>query len=199
MYIRRSEDVQDVFWTSYVSSIYVLCLQELCETCPHLEFFWSECGKIHTRKTPNTDTFHAVAALLKYVWPFSGHQALMGYILSWLSHFTTNNSLISLSKFIRQPYSLKQSLHKILRFHIISWCQNFMETQSYCRVSGDLPEILRKLRVSTEFLCQEIGWITVFYAVNSSSLSLSEYSLSLSYHYQSKKIRNIWEDVMHLI
>ena len=32
--------------------------------CPHLEFFWSECGKIHARKTPNTDTFHAVAALL---------------------------------------------------------------------------------------------------------------------------------------
>ena len=26
MYIRRSEDVQDVFWTSYVRSIYVLCL-----------------------------------------------------------------------------------------------------------------------------------------------------------------------------
>ena len=25
-YIRRSEDVQDVFWTSYVHSIYVLCL-----------------------------------------------------------------------------------------------------------------------------------------------------------------------------
>ena len=27
-YIRRSEDVQDVFWTSYVRSIYVLCLWE---------------------------------------------------------------------------------------------------------------------------------------------------------------------------
>ena len=27
MYIRRLEDVQDVFWTSYVSSIYVLCLR----------------------------------------------------------------------------------------------------------------------------------------------------------------------------
>ena len=25
-YIRRSEDVLDVFWTSYVRSIYVLCL-----------------------------------------------------------------------------------------------------------------------------------------------------------------------------
>ena len=26
-YIRRSEDVLDVFWTSYVRSIYVLCLR----------------------------------------------------------------------------------------------------------------------------------------------------------------------------
>ena len=26
-YIRRSEDVLDVFWTSYVRSFYVLCLQ----------------------------------------------------------------------------------------------------------------------------------------------------------------------------
>ena len=26
MYIRRSEDVQDVFWTSYVRSVYVLCV-----------------------------------------------------------------------------------------------------------------------------------------------------------------------------
>ena len=26
-YIRRSEDIQDIFWTFYVRSIYVLCLQ----------------------------------------------------------------------------------------------------------------------------------------------------------------------------
>ena len=29
-YIRRWEDVLDVFWTSYVRSIYVLCLRRLC-------------------------------------------------------------------------------------------------------------------------------------------------------------------------
>ena len=39
----------------------------LREKCPYAEFFWSafssiwtECRKIRTRKTPNTDTFHAV-------------------------------------------------------------------------------------------------------------------------------------------
>ena len=37
------------------------------EKCPYSEFSWfvfscirTECGKIRTRKTPNTDTFHAV-------------------------------------------------------------------------------------------------------------------------------------------
>ena len=28
--------------------------------CPYSEFFWSECEKTRTRKTPNTDTFCAV-------------------------------------------------------------------------------------------------------------------------------------------
>ena len=32
----------------------------LRDKCPYSEFFWSECGKIRTTKTPNTDTFHAV-------------------------------------------------------------------------------------------------------------------------------------------
>ena len=30
------------------------------EKRPYSEIFWSECRKIRTRKTPNTDTFHAV-------------------------------------------------------------------------------------------------------------------------------------------
>ena len=30
------------------------------EMCLYSELFWSECGKILIRKTPNTDTFHAV-------------------------------------------------------------------------------------------------------------------------------------------
>ena len=64
--------------------------QTLCEKCPYSEFYWSvfvriqteyvdigvflliqsECGKIRTRKTPNTDTFHAVNLLflLGLIW-----------------------------------------------------------------------------------------------------------------------------------
>ena len=32
----------------------------LCKNCPYSELFCSECVKIWTRKTPNTDTFHAL-------------------------------------------------------------------------------------------------------------------------------------------
>ena len=32
----------------------------LRKKCPHSELFWSECGKMRTRITPNMDTFHAV-------------------------------------------------------------------------------------------------------------------------------------------
>ena len=36
--------------------------QSLHEMCPYSEFFWSECGKMRMRKTPNMDTFYAVNA-----------------------------------------------------------------------------------------------------------------------------------------
>ena len=31
--------------------------------CPFSELFWSKCGKMRTRITPNIDTFHAVVVL----------------------------------------------------------------------------------------------------------------------------------------
>ena len=37
--------------------------KSLREKFPYFDFFWSECGKIRTRKTPNTNTFHAVSVL----------------------------------------------------------------------------------------------------------------------------------------
>ena len=30
------------------------------EKCPYSKFFWYKCEKMRTRKTPNTDTSHAV-------------------------------------------------------------------------------------------------------------------------------------------
>ena len=50
------------------------------------------------------------------------------------------------------------SLHKILKFHLNSFCRNIGENHSFHKVSGELPETLRKLRLSTKFPHQEIRW-----------------------------------------
>ena len=39
-------------------------INALPKKCPYSELFWSEWGKMRTRITPNTDTFHAVGILL---------------------------------------------------------------------------------------------------------------------------------------
>ena len=40
----------------------------LHEKCLYSEFFWSECRKIRSRKTPNTDSFYEVyASCIKYL------------------------------------------------------------------------------------------------------------------------------------
>ena len=49
-------------------------------------------------------------------------------------------------------------LRKILLFHLISWCENFVESHSLRIVLGDSPETIRKLCLSTKFFGQEIRW-----------------------------------------
>ena len=48
----------------------------LRKKCPHSELFWSECGKMRTRITLYTNTFHAVY-ILKIEFP------LIDFILSF--------------------------------------------------------------------------------------------------------------------
>ena len=64
-----------------------LRLSALHEKCPYSGFFWSAFSRIRTRKTPNTDTFHAVENFLiyltKYFWlilhlPNSNFQWFLG-------------------------------------------------------------------------------------------------------------------------
>ena len=43
------------------------------------------------------------------------------------------------------------TLRKIPQFHLISWCGNFVERHSFRIVSGETPETMRKLCLSTEF------------------------------------------------
>ena len=49
-----------------------------------------------------------------------------------------------------------KSRTKIPKFHLISWCENFMKRHSPHRVSCETPETLRKLGLSTDFPYQEI-------------------------------------------
>ena len=45
-----------------------------------------------------------------------------------------------------------------LKFRLISWCGNFVERHSFRIVSGDSPEAMRKLYLSTKFLHPKIRW-----------------------------------------
>ena len=51
-----------------------------------------------------------------------------------------------------------RSMRKIPQFHLISTCGNFVERHSFRIVSGESPETLRKLCLSTKFQHQEIRW-----------------------------------------
>ena len=48
------------------------------------------------------------------------------------------------------------AVYKIVKFHPIFWCENFVETHSFCRDSGDSPETVWKLCVFRKFSYQEI-------------------------------------------
>ena len=63
------------------------------------------------------------------------------------------------------PKWAKTTLQKIPYFHLISWCGNFMERHSFCIVSGDSPKTMQKLCLATKFPHQELGKITVSFAV----------------------------------
>ena len=54
------------------------------------------------------------------------------------------------------------TLHKIPYFHIISCSGNFVETHSFSKVSGELPETLHVF--PQNFHTRKFGEILVFYA-----------------------------------
>ena len=68
---RKPNKLTSMFWNPNWSNFYrpgffhqrvsykTKCVS-LREKCPYSELFWSKCGKIRTRITPNTDTFYPV-------------------------------------------------------------------------------------------------------------------------------------------
>ena len=57
------------------------------------------------------------------------------------------------------------TLPKISKFHLIFCSGNFVETHSFDKVSGELPETPQKLCVSKKFYTRKLGEITAFYAM----------------------------------
>ena len=53
---------------------------------------------------------------------------------------------------------LNHVLNKILKFHLVSWCGNFVETHIALRDWVESPETLRKFHVSTKYPRQYLGW-----------------------------------------
>ena len=48
------------------------------------------------------------------------------------------------------------TLRKIPKFHLISWCENFVERHSFRIVSGEMPETMRKLCLSAKLTHQQV-------------------------------------------
>ena len=71
------------------------------------------------------------------------------------------------------------SLHNLLTSHLISWCGNFVEMHIFYRVSGEFPETMRKLCVSTKFRHQEIRWNCVILCCVCCSEILEAYHIIL--------------------
>ena len=62
----------------------------------------------------------------------------------------------TMSQFLLLGGNKQNSLGKIPQFHLIFWCGNFVERQSFHIVSGNSPKTMRKLSLSTKFSHQKI-------------------------------------------
>ena len=60
--------------------------------------------------------------------------------------------------FLKISQMSQETLRKIPKFHLISWCGNFVETHSFCKILSESPETLGKLKVPTKFPHQKIRW-----------------------------------------
>ena len=77
-----------------------------------------------------------------------------GVIVFFAENFDCKN-LLWISQF--DKLLVAQALRKIPKFNLISWHENFVETHSFCRVSGKLPQTPQLLCLSLNFPYQNIG------------------------------------------
>ena len=91
----------------------------------------------------------------------------MAILEDWIKHDSCNTVLKKLkgerifklmSSFVNDTLRKISVTTKNTVISPICWCGNFVERCSFRLVSGDLPETLRKLCLSTKFSHQEIRW-----------------------------------------
>ena len=72
---------------------------------------------------------------------------LLNYFRSLMKNFKNKDLLCRSVQF--------SPLRKIPKFHLFSWCGNFVKRYSFCRVLADTPKPMWKLSLSTKFPHQE--------------------------------------------
>ena len=66
---------------------------------------------------------------------------------------------------------------------MISWCENFVETHSFCRVSDETSETLKKQCISTKFPHQGIGWnFGIFCSGTFQTFAMNKYLVALFFN-----------------
>ena len=108
--------------------------QSLREKCPYSEFFWSVFSRIRTKKTPNSNTFHAVTGscynnLLTLKYPWSN--------LSTKVIFYQSNLCIIIQYIISLIFSMS-SFFKVWKVISVPW-QNFLRRYIWDKVFKNRP------------------------------------------------------------
>ena len=78
----------------------------------------------------------------------------MYYIFLIIQHLLPRKTYIYLVLSKSLLYALifgRNTLPKILQFHLISWWGSFLERHSFCKISDEFPETIWKLCLSTKF------------------------------------------------
>ena len=113
MYTRRSEDVQDIFWTSYVRSIYVLCLRGSCFT------IYCTLANNKLLDLEYLQYSHLVVLYNKYrlllVLCYLGGLPLLDSIISWLKYLFHHLILKGQDMFLKHISNCNGEQHYILQ------------------------------------------------------------------------------------
>ena len=126
MYIRRSEDVLDVFWTFYVRSIYVLCLR----------------GRVNKKRIKSPRKEYAIKMRFKFLSMKNISQKLLANESLIMACLQIYRELLLLATFLRVHSNSKEVSY-------FSWQNRYPNSKTACHVklnfSCELNSVLESL------------------------------------------------------